>query len=116
MESQVRIVKSSSSVHRWGIVALVTSLVSNLLLINICRTYFFLLGRGPLLESLVDGRGGLWEVNRAVPFLMVFTLIMGLVAVSLNVAKRLATYSVAAAVIFSSICFVLVHFIRSSLH
>ena len=117
MESDLRSEQKTAKlkVNGWGIAALVASIGSNLLLINICFIYFSFLGRGALLGSYVDSRGGLWEINGVVPFLMLVAVIGGLAASKLNAFKRLAVYSAISAIVFGVVCFTLVHFIRSSL-
>src|SRR4051812_23224010 len=103
----------SFSSHRWARAFLVISISSNLLLFNICWTYFDLLESPQTLRGMIDSRGGLWEINSLVPCLMVVATASGLAAAQSSDFKRLALCSAGAAIPFGLTCFILFHLLRN---
>ncbi len=107
--------KAPTNSSRWGVVALGASILSNLLLIKLCLTYYSILNSSITMGSRVDSRGGLWEINILIPLLAVVAAIGGIVAANLKMSKPLATISASVGVIGWCCGLILVHFIRTSL-
>ena len=84
-------------------------------LFMVCLAYFSMLNHPAVLSSLLDWRGGLWELPELVPALWLANAASGWLTTRIQSQRKTASWFLLAASVSAVGCFVLAHFIRTAL-